>query len=98
MIFFQNQRATPRTSQQPAPKQDPYNAPTGNYGPSSRPPQHQSLYPSPYDDPYYYYGTQERGARTVPVLQDPLFNSPGYGTAGPYDGDRRREPSLGNCI
>lgn len=69
--------------------------PRGNYGPSSRSPQHPSLYPSPYDDPYYYYGTQERGAHTATALQDPLFKGSGYGTTGLYDANANGDPSLG---
>lgn len=45
------------------------------------------MYSSPYDDPYYYYGGQERGAPQATTIQDPLFKNSGYGVTGLYDAD-----------
>ena len=73
-----SQRA-PRASQR---EQQPLGVAGENYGPSARPPGHPALYPSPYDDPYFYYGTTEAGMNQGPSVGAPQIQGPAYGGTG----------------
>ncbi|EDO39703.1 predicted protein [Nematostella vectensis] len=72
---FTSQSSRPQEpKQQPPPgRQSLYSPPPSTYIPSSHPPPHPAVQPNPYDDPYFYYGGQERAAPqpssvTVPPL------------------------------
>ncbi|XP_048582312.1 centrosome and spindle pole-associated protein 1 isoform X3 [Nematostella vectensis] len=72
---FTSQSSRPQEpNQKPPPGRQPlYSPPPSTYIPSSHPPPHPAVQPNPYDDPYFYYGGQERAAPqpssvTVPPL------------------------------
>ena len=74
MFLLQHDKGFPRHDDNSTTERPPlphHQQQVANYGPSSRPPPHPALYTSPYDDPYYYYGSIELGVPNGPSVGVP---------------------------